>query len=271
MTHSTLQKSNFHRDLPDGQHVIYGKTAKGIRELNDRSGGLAGEPFAVLAQIDGKSTAEGLLDRLGGTSGDTLRQTLDELLRQGYAKALSTTDGMVSGFGAKAASFMVTALDPEESVCAWVAAQRAAQRLYDNGFFTADQPKRKTLGGSNILLVEDDLQLAEAEKMLLRREGFAVKHVVSGEAALEVLKQATLPDVVLLDVVLPCADGFSVLEAIRADERHAAVPVIMVTSQIDDEDVMQGLRAGAAGYIFKPFRPEKLIGCLVSVLGWRQT
>jgi DNA-binding response OmpR family regulator len=105
-----------------------------------------------------------------------------------------------------------------------------------------------------ILLVEDDQDVANLARHWLEREGYAVVHAPDGAAALAVLGQGAglLPQLVLLDVMLPKMDGFELLKRIRADEHTRALPVIMVTSFTRDKDVERGRRLGANDYIVKP-------------------
>ena len=88
--------------------------------------------------------------------------------------------------------------------------------------------------------------------------------------ALAAIQAGSAPDLVLLDIVLPGMagkDGFDVLAFIRRKAEWAKVPVVMATSEVSDDQVMKGLKAGADGYIFKPFKWEALYGCIREVVG----
>ncbi len=85
----------------------------------------------------------------------------------------------------------------------------------------------------NILIVDDDPDLVALARRWLEREGHAVDHVGTGPAALEMLALDPLPDLVLLDVMLPRIDGFAVLKKIRADARLARLPVMIVSGVAD--------------------------------------
>ena len=104
----------------------------------------------------------------------------------------------------------------------------------------------------HVLLVDDDPSLAELAQRVLERAGFSVRRAVDGPLALEALAEDPLPDLVLLDVMLPRLDGFEVLRRIRADARTKDLPVIMVTSFSRDEDAARGRKLGANDYIVKP-------------------
>jgi len=79
-----------------------------------------------------------------------------------------------------------------------------------------------------------------------------VRHAPSGSAALEMLAADPLPDLVLLDVMLPRVDGFAILRQLRADERTKRLPVVMVSDFDRHQDVARGLELGADDYIVKP-------------------
>jgi DNA-binding response OmpR family regulator len=105
---------------------------------------------------------------------------------------------------------------------------------------------------SRILVVEDDADVANLAIRWLERAGHAVQRVGDGPAALSALETGALPDLVLLDVMLPKTDGFEVLRRIRAAARTKRLPVIMVTSLSRDKDAARGRELGANDYIVKP-------------------
>ncbi|MDF3035071.1 MAG: hypothetical protein K0S28_345 [Paucimonas sp.] len=166
----------------------------------------------------------------------------------------------------------VIELSPEESVKAWAEAKRASRALEETGFYSP-QVALHRLSDSfgqiaiRVLVVEDDDVTAQMLSFLLKEHGFHVKRAADGEAALVELKRRPGPDLVLLDVMLPGRDGFEILHEIRHDEALSDLPVIMVTSRIDDHHVMRGLTEGADGYIFKPFKWPSLHDCIKSVCG----
>lgn len=113
----------------------------------------------------------------------------------------------------------------------------------------------------NILIVDDDPDLVALARRWLEREGHAVDHVGTGPAALEMLALDPLPDLVLLDVMLPRIDGFAVLKKIRADARLARLPVMIVSGVADrHEDVARAKALGADDYIVKPLMEFHFLG-----------
>jgi CheY-like chemotaxis protein len=113
----------------------------------------------------------------------------------------------------------------------------------------------------NILIVDDDPDLVALARRWLEREGHAVDHVGTGPAALEMLALDPLPDLVLLDVMLPRIDGFAVLKRIRADARLARLPVMIVSGVADrHKDVERAKALGADDYIVKPLMEFHFLG-----------
>ena len=121
-------------------------------------------------------------------------------------------------------------------------------------------------GHGRILVVEDDPTKAQVLEFLLHEHQYEVVIAADGDAALALLARQSLPDLVLLDVMLPGKDGFDILRHIRATPQLSELPVIMVTAQVSDEHVMRGLKEGADGYVFKPFKWDTLYGCIRNVL-----
>jgi len=105
---------------------------------------------------------------------------------------------------------------------------------------------------TSILIVEDDPAHADLSRRFLERAGYSVRHAGDGPLALGMLAQDPLPDLVLLDVMLPKIDGFEVLRRIRADARTKDLPVVMLTSFSRDQDAERGRELGANDYIVKP-------------------
>lgn len=105
-----------------------------------------------------------------------------------------------------------------------------------------------------VLLVEDDPRVRKVLALALQDEGFVVHQAADGAQGLERAEQEA-PDVVLLDLMLPDTDGFSVCRAIR---RRSDIPIIMVTARTDSHDVVAGLEAGADDYVTKPLVAKEL-------------
>lgn len=115
---------------------------------------------------------------------------------------------------------------------------------------------------THILLVEDDLPIAENVTMGLERDGFICKHVMLGADGLDILR-TTRFDLAILDVGLPDTHGFELCKAIR---RMSDLPVIFLTARSDEIDRVVGLEIGADDYIVKPFSPRELVARVKTVL-----
>ena len=115
---------------------------------------------------------------------------------------------------------------------------------------------------ARVLVVDDEPMVREVVAAYLTREGFTVMEASDGRTALDLICQ-TAPDLVVLDVMLPQLDGFSVLTEVR---KSADVPVILLTARTEETDRVLGLELGADDYVVKPFSPRELAARVRSVL-----
>lgn len=114
----------------------------------------------------------------------------------------------------------------------------------------------------HLLLVEDDEQIAEPLRFGLEIEGFQVSHALTGTQGLEIARSRR-PDLILLDVMMPDMDGFSLVRTLRAE---SAVPVIMLTARGQELDRVMGLELGADDYLVKPFSFRELVARIRALL-----
>jgi two-component system, OmpR family, alkaline phosphatase synthesis response regulator PhoP len=110
----------------------------------------------------------------------------------------------------------------------------------------------------SVLIVEDEDDIRELISYHLLKEGYQVRGVPSGEAALQAA-EAQPPDLILLDVMLPGTDGTAVCQRLRSNPRTAGVGIIMVTAKGEEADIVRGLNVGADDYLTKPFSPRVLL------------
>src|SRR5262245_5603293 len=108
------------------------------------------------------------------------------------------------------------------------------------------------------LVAEDDEQIAYILRFILEREGFEVHAAPDGRTAIELIGKLPPPAIVLLDVMMPHADGFELLARLRATAGWEKVPVVMLTARSQEQDIVRGLEAGANDYMIKPFKPDEL-------------
>ena len=118
-----------------------------------------------------------------------------------------------------------------------------------------------------ILVVDDEERMARFIRLNLEHDGFQVVEAYRGMAAIQTLRDA-MPDLVLLDVMMPDLDGFEVLKLIR---EVSSVPVIMLTAKGEEDDRVHGLELGADDYVTKPFSPRELVSRVRAVLRRTET
>ena len=116
-----------------------------------------------------------------------------------------------------------------------------------------------------ILVIEDEEDILELVRYNLAKEGYRVIKAGSGERALQ-LATSEVPDLVLLDLMLPGVDGIEVCRRIKGDSATQHIPVIMLTAKSEETDIVVGLELGADDYITKPFSPRVLLARIKAVL-----
>ena len=114
----------------------------------------------------------------------------------------------------------------------------------------------------SILVVEDEPSIAEVVSLYLRRAGYQVQTLADGQVALTALEKR-IPDLVVLDLMLPGIDGYSLTRWLRD---RSEVPIIMLTSRREEMDRIAGLEMGADDYVVKPFSPQELVSRVRAVL-----
>jgi len=117
-----------------------------------------------------------------------------------------------------------------------------------------------------ILIVDDEQNIVISLEFLMRREGFEVFVANDGDAALEQIA-AHMPDLVLLDIMLPKKNGFEVCQQIRATPQWQETKVIMLTAKGRDTEVTKGMALGADAYVTKPFSTKDLVAQVKIMLG----
>jgi two-component system alkaline phosphatase synthesis response regulator PhoP len=117
-----------------------------------------------------------------------------------------------------------------------------------------------------ILVVEDEEDIRELCRANLEYEGYEVIEATNGKEALELLDQK-VPDLILLDLMMPEVDGWEVLDKIKKKEEMAGVPVVLVTARQDLKSQLQGWQAQISDYLTKPFSPTALTAFVKRALG----
>ncbi|CAI06215.1 MULTISPECIES: response regulator transcription factor [Aromatoleum] len=116
-----------------------------------------------------------------------------------------------------------------------------------------------------ILIADDEQNIVISLEFLMKREGYEVSIANDGEEAIARIR-AELPDLVLLDVMMPKKSGFEVCQEIKADPDLQSVRVLMLTAKGRDTEVAKGLALGADAYMTKPFSTKELVECVRSML-----
>jgi twitching motility two-component system response regulator PilH len=114
---------------------------------------------------------------------------------------------------------------------------------------------------SNILVVDDSPTAVKLISGALTQAGFQVRTAADGEQALALAREA-VPDVVVLDIILPKQNGYEVCRRLKQDERTAAAKVVLLSSKTHAADRQWGLRQGADAYLTKPVQPQELMACI---------
>ena len=116
-----------------------------------------------------------------------------------------------------------------------------------------------------VVVIEDEDDIQEVISYNLLRDGFNVRATGDGEDGLQLIKRE-LPDIVLLDLMLPGLDGLEVCRRLKEQPQTSAIPIIMVSAKGEESDVVLGLGLGADDYVTKPFSPRELVGRVKAVL-----
>jgi CheY-like chemotaxis protein len=117
----------------------------------------------------------------------------------------------------------------------------------------------------NVLIVDDEPNIVLSLKFLIAQQGYEVRTAASGEGALQALSEQ-IPDLILLDVMMPKPDGYEVCQKIRATPEWKDIPVIMLTAKGRDVERQKGFAMGADDYITKPFATHELVSKVRAML-----
>ena len=109
-----------------------------------------------------------------------------------------------------------------------------------------------------ILVVDDERHIVRLVEVNLARAGYEVVSAYDGVEALEKIEE-NIPDMIVLDVMMPRMDGFEVLKKLQANPKYKDIPVIMLTAKAQDADIFKGWQSGVSSYLTKPFNPKELL------------
>jgi len=266
---------------PPDLNRVYVLTDSGLRQLIGGDTSLTDSALRLLVLIDGKLPLAKLAKHLQGVSEPDLNTVASGLIFAGHIKPLSA-DAAKLGDDLGAMDFFAGSSEEENTGAgkkeqdfarALEEAQNLAIKLKQQGFCAriARRPKHKPKHAQgeaySILVVEDNSNLASVTRKFLTLEGFVPRMAASRDEMVAEFRKSPLPDLMLLDVQLPDANGFEILATLRQHPVLQRLPVIMLTAKTTKEDVMRGLLLGVDGYITKPFEFDVLIAAMRSVLG----
>jgi two-component system chemotaxis response regulator CheY len=120
--------------------------------------------------------------------------------------------------------------------------------------------------GKRVITVDDSKTMREMVSFTLKNAGYDMLEAEDGKHALQVLEGQTV-DVIITDLNMPNMNGIELIKALRADARFKFTPILMLTTESDDNKKGEGKSAGATGWIVKPFNPEKLLQVVQKVSG----
>ena len=126
------------------------------------------------------------------------------------------------------------------------------------------------LEGTKVLVADDDRVIRRIVTVKLSGLGYDVEEAQDGQAALERLQSGEVPDLLIVDNLMPRMNGLQVVRTLRGsgEPRYLALPIIMLTSRQGEQDIIEGLEAGLDDYVVKPFSPDELAARVRTVL-WR--
>ncbi len=118
-----------------------------------------------------------------------------------------------------------------------------------------------------VIYIEDEPEMIDLVTLILSRKGFTVKGANGGRVGLDLVKK-DIPDLVLLDLMMPDVDGWDVYQQMKADEKTRKIPVIVITAKAQSIDKVLGLHiAKVEAYISKPFTPQELLDSVDKIFG----
>lgn len=241
---------------------IFDLSAKGTAELNGHSTTLNPSQLELLVRLDGALTLSQVRQSMPHASDDRFAAAFKALQQRGLVQQVK-----VDRFEAMATRQLNML---QLSGCASAQASRSLTRTGFSVGLTWQRSRRATGPASQpyrAVVVEDDPVLSRMIECFLALEGFEVHLAASRAEVVAALSRRQVPDVVLLDVMLPDADGFQILAKLRAHPRLCQVPALMLTGRATREAVLQALGGGADGYLTKPFDPESLMFAVRRVMG----
>jgi CheY-like chemotaxis protein len=255
------------------EHDVYALTKQGERELHAGGTSLSAADLELLVRTDGRTTVGQIAAGMQSLPPQGVAQACVRLARAGLIDLASNLQDDSLDFSDFFSQKPRPAPSEKDLAQARAEASTGMSSLREEGYYVriarraARAPRPAGSDRLSAIVVEDDPHLGAFIKTCLASDAFDVRLAANRSEVLNALRESPLPDVVLLDVVLPDIDGFDILLKMRQHPTLKSVPVVMVTSQATRESVLKGLARGADGYLTKPVEPETLVKAVRAVLG----
>ena len=255
------------------QADVFSLTEKGSKELRGSDTLLSAGELELLVLIDGRSTVADIARQTRTLAAEAVMDSCGALVQRGLIERAEKgrAGGLDIGDFLATQSFYVSPTNAQREVDSEATA--GVSSLQQQGYYVriARRPEaeRKLVEGRrlSVIVVEDEPHLAKLLKQFLALEGFDARVASNRQEIVAEFRRPPRPDLVLLDVVLPDADGFDILYKMRQHPQLRSVPTIMLTAKATREAVLKGLLGGADGYITKPFEVDVLVKAVRAVLG----
>lgn len=256
--------------LSIGDDDAYALTAKGNAELKTPGTGLTTADLQVLVLLDGFSTVAQIAQRAPGVAREDVDASLQKML--GAKMIVNTIEPESDVMGSGFSTISVPAGFFSGLAEATPEAEGGTSILKQKGYYVriakrADSRDSKEGWKPTILVIDDDPDLQKLIRTYFVMEGFQSRAAYKRDDILAALRIRPMPDLVLLDVQLPDANGFDLLARFREHAVLKSLPIVMLTAEASREAVLKGLHGGADGYVTKPFEPDVLVSAVKAVLG----
>ena len=247
---------------------VYKLTPRGQQELSGGETSLSPAEIELLIRVDGLLSVAQIRAGMPAVAPEAFSAKLGSLLNRRLL-ALAEPDPFTEQFKIQLNQLALSSAEAE--------GDSGAASLSKAGYYVSIArprgPTRKLAPGEllSAIVVDDEPMLAKFIQTYLSFEGFQVRLAGNRAEVVAEFRKQPVPDLILLDVMLPDADGFDILLRLRQHPALKNVPVIMLTGKSTRESVIKGLASGADGYVTKPFEADVLMRAVRTVVGLPET